>query len=92
MQANTVPVPLEKMIFRNSVYGWIVREGKLLGELVAEALAREIREETGITVKMGKLARVEEDFFYYNPGDEAVPGLSVLLWVRSALHLAGERY
>ncbi len=92
MQGNTVPVPLEKIIFHNSVYGWIVREGKLLGEPVTEALAREIREETGISVKMGKLARVEEDFFYYNPGDEAVPHPFVLLWVRSAFHLSDERY
>lgn len=38
-----------------------------LGEPIAEALAREIREETGITVQMGDLARVEKYFFYSNP-------------------------
>jgi 8-oxo-dGTP diphosphatase len=96
---NTVTVPLEKMIFRNSAYGLIVHEEKLLvvhthstglyafpgggielGEPLTEALAREVREETGITVRMGELACVKEDFFYYNPGDEAYHAYLFFYW------------
>jgi 8-oxo-dGTP diphosphatase len=96
---NLVTIPLEKMIFRNSVYGLIVQEGKLLvvrtrstglyafpgggievGEPIAEALDREILEETGISVEMGDLATVEEDFFYYNPGDEAYHAFLFFYW------------
>jgi 8-oxo-dGTP pyrophosphatase MutT (NUDIX family) len=96
---KTVTIPLEKMIFRNSVYGLIVHEDQLLvvrthstglwafpgggielGEPITEALAREVREETGICVKMGELARVEEDFFYYNPADEAYHAYLFFYW------------
>ncbi len=53
-----------------------------LGEPIAEALAREILEETGITVEMGDLAKVEEDFFYYNPGDEAYHAFLFFYWCK----------
>ena len=96
---NTVTIPLEKMIFRNSVYGLILNEAKLLvvrtrstglyafpgggielGEPIAEALHREIREETGITIEMGALATLTEDFFYYNPEDEAYHAILLFYW------------
>jgi 8-oxo-dGTP diphosphatase len=98
---NMVRIPLEKMIFRNSVYGLIVHQDSLLvvrtrstglyafpgggiemGEPIADALEREILEETGITVEMGKLAKVEEDFFYYNPGDEAYHAFLFFYWCK----------
>ncbi len=41
------------------------------GEKMKEALHREIKEEVGITVKIGKLLHFKEQFFYYDPGDEA---------------------
>ncbi|MBG0787614.1 MAG: NUDIX domain-containing protein [Anaerolineaceae bacterium] len=96
---DQVTLPLEKMIFRNSVYGLILNEGNLLvvrtrstglyafpgggiemGEPIADALHREIREETGINVEMGELATLTEDFFYYNPGDEAYHALLLFYW------------
>ena len=53
-----------------------------LGEPIAKALEREIMEETGITVEMGDLAKVEEDFFYYNPGDEAYHAFLFFYWCK----------
>ena len=41
------------------------------GERLADALQREIREEAGIAVEVGRLAGFREAFFYYDPGDEA---------------------
>lgn len=96
---NTISIPLKKMIFRNSVYGLILNEDKLLvvrtrstglyafpgggielGEPIADALHREIREETGINIEMGALATLTEDFFYYNPGDEAYHAMLLFYW------------
>ena len=101
IHGNPVTLPLEKMVFRNSVYGLILNEGKLLlvrtrstglyafpgggielGEPLAEALHREIREETGIRVEMGELATLSEDFFYYNPADEAYHALLLFYWCK----------
>lgn len=98
---NTVTLPLEKMFFRNSVYGLILNEGKLLvvrtrstglyafpgggielGEPIAHALHREIWEETGINVEMLDFITFLEDFFYYNPGDEAYHALLFFYWCR----------
>ena len=98
---DQVTLPLEKMIFRNSVYGLILNEGNLLvvrtrstglyafpgggielGEPIVDALHREIREETGITVEMGELATLTEDFFYYNPADEAYHALLLFYWCK----------
>ena len=98
---DQITLPLEKMIFRNSVYGLILNEGNLLvvrtrstglfafpgggielGEPIIDALHREIREETGITVEMGKLATLTEDFFYYNPADEAYHALLLFYWCK----------
>ena len=46
-----------------------------VGERVEEALKREIREETGIKVKVERFARLEELFFYYDPSGTAYHGL-----------------
>ena len=45
------------------------------GERLADALQREIREEAGIAVEVGRLAGFREAFFYYDPGDEAFHSL-----------------
>ena len=45
--------------------------GVELGEPVAAALQREVMEETGINIEVGQFLGFEEDFFYYDPLDEA---------------------
>jgi 8-oxo-dGTP pyrophosphatase MutT (NUDIX family) len=45
------------------------------GERLAEALQREIHEEAGIAVEVGRLAGFHEAFFYYDPGDTAFHSL-----------------
>lgn len=45
------------------------------GELVADALKRETKEETSIEIRVGDLVGVEESFFYYDPWKEAWHGL-----------------
>jgi len=42
-----------------------------LGERMEEALAREIQEEAGIEVEVGRFVRFKEEFFYYDPLDVA---------------------
>lgn len=42
-----------------------------VGEEMETALKREIREETGLEVEVGRFARFKEDFFYYDPRDIA---------------------
>jgi 8-oxo-dGTP pyrophosphatase MutT (NUDIX family) len=49
--------------------------GVEIGERLAETVQREIAEEVGITVEVGRLAGVHEAFFYYDPGDEAFHSL-----------------
>ena len=49
--------------------------GISVGERIEDALKREIREETGIEVEIGRLARFEEMFFYYDPSGTAYHGL-----------------
>ena len=49
--------------------------GISVGERVEDALKREIREETGIEVEVGRFARFEELFFYYDPSGTAYHGL-----------------
>ena len=44
------------------------------GEAIEEALIREVREETGISVKVGEFLHFETDFFYYDPADLAIHG------------------
>ncbi len=43
-----------------------------IGELIEEALRREVREETGIEIESLNFFRFEEQFFYYDPADVAV--------------------
>ena len=45
--------------------------GVELGEHIRAALRRELKEETGIEIAVEGLAHVREDFFYYDPWDEA---------------------
>jgi len=45
--------------------------GVEIGEPLALALKREVREETGLEVEVGQFLHFEEDFFYYDPEDEA---------------------
>jgi 8-oxo-dGTP diphosphatase len=44
-------------------------------ETIPQALQRELVEETGIQIVVGSLAHFQEDFFYYDPTDEAFHGL-----------------
>jgi 8-oxo-dGTP pyrophosphatase MutT (NUDIX family) len=46
-----------------------------LGETLAEALQREVREEVGVEIAVGALAGFKEHFFYYDPLDEAYQSL-----------------
>ncbi len=46
-----------------------------VGERIEDAPKREIREETGIEVEIGRFARFEELFFYYDPSGTAYHGL-----------------
>jgi 8-oxo-dGTP pyrophosphatase MutT (NUDIX family) len=45
--------------------------GVKLGETLPDALRREVIEETGINVEVGKFLHFTEQFFYWDPGDEA---------------------
>ena len=40
-------------------------------ETIEQAAVREIKEETGLRVKVGELLFAKENFFYYEPTDEA---------------------
>lgn len=78
---NKEEVPVEKLIFRPSVYGVIVENEKVLlvkqwdgydfpgggvekGESVHDALLREVKEETGLSVEAGPLLLFAEDYFH----------------------------
>jgi 8-oxo-dGTP pyrophosphatase MutT (NUDIX family) len=49
--------------------------GVEIGERVEEALLREVLEETGISIDVGRMVDVEELFFYYDPSGHAYHGL-----------------
>ena len=49
--------------------------GVEVGERLPEALQREIQEEAGISVEVGALAGFHENFFYYDPTEEAFHSL-----------------
>jgi len=42
-----------------------------IGEPIETALKREVREEAGLEIEVGKLMHFEEGFFYYDPADTA---------------------
>ena len=42
-----------------------------IGETILDAIDREVAEETGLKIKVGKLLHFKEQFFYYDPNDEA---------------------
>lgn len=73
-------IPVDKLTFRPSIYGVIIRANKVLlagfkdgwtipgggveiGETFADALQREVREETGITAAIGNLVHAEDGFY-----------------------------
>jgi 8-oxo-dGTP pyrophosphatase MutT (NUDIX family) len=45
------------------------------GERITDGLQREVKEEAGIEVEVGRLAHFAEDFFYYDPLDQAFHAL-----------------
>ncbi|MHB1318953.1 MAG: NUDIX domain-containing protein [Anaerolineae bacterium] len=49
--------------------------GVQLGESMTAALFREVREETGVTVSVGRLVHFQEYLYYCDPKDEAYHGL-----------------
>ena len=55
---------------RNQKY-WFPGGGLELGETIKEALKRETKEETGLEVEVKELLLFKENFFYYQPLDEA---------------------
>jgi ADP-ribose pyrophosphatase YjhB (NUDIX family) len=80
LNGEKTEVPLEQLSFRPSVYGVIVRDGKVLlssqwdgwdfpgggmhiGESIDEALEREVKEESGLSVKRDKLLHVKDHLF-----------------------------
>lgn len=48
------------------------------GERIAECLLREVFEETGIKISVGKMFSCREDFFYYDPLDIAYHNFSFI--------------
>ncbi|MFC1613619.1 NUDIX domain-containing protein, partial [Patescibacteria group bacterium] len=50
---------------------WFPGGGVEIGEKMDEALKREFKEETGLDVKIKKMVFFKENFFYYQPLDEA---------------------
>lgn len=45
--------------------------GLEIGETIFEALKREVKEEVGLEVEIEKMIYFKEQFFYYDPADEA---------------------
>lgn len=52
------------------------------GELLAETLQREVLEETGLAIEVGRLAHFAELFFYYDPSASAYHGLHFFYFCR----------
>ena len=91
------PIPVENLVFRPSVYGIIIQDGKVLlspqwdaydfpgggvekGETLEQALLREVKEETGLTVKKGEIIACEQDFFKNQNYHKGTPYHSILMY------------
>lgn len=61
------------LVLRNKSTGkyWFPGGGVEIGEKIDKALRREIKEETGLNVNIGKMVLFKENLFYYQPSDEA---------------------
>lgn len=54
--------------------------GVELGERLEEALHREVKEETGLKVRIERLFHFKEKFFYYDPLQEAYHSFCFFFW------------
>ena len=61
------------LMLRNKSNGklWVPGGGINIGEVMEEALKREMREETGLEVRVKDFIFFTQNFFYYQPLDEA---------------------
>lgn len=61
------------LLVRNKSNGkyWFPGGGAEIGEKLDEALKRELKEETNLKINIGELLLFKENFFYYQPLDEA---------------------
>ena len=61
------------LVMRNKSNGkiWFPGGGIEMNECLEEGLKREIKEETGLEVEVEELMLAKENFFYYQPLDEA---------------------
>jgi ADP-ribose pyrophosphatase YjhB (NUDIX family) len=60
--------------------------GVRIGEKLADSLKREVKEETGINIKVGAFIYFKEQFFYYDPKDEAFQMLNFFYLCKPLTH------